>query len=193
MKTKLLIVILALCACVWVVAQAQEESQKLVDPGKPDQILLDSLQAKAGQSIKMGLQVLVDDETSFDGKTWSGVGSFCIPLKYNPSVIKLDSVIFRNMVNQWDEKFTNKGIDTGFVSLAGIYTLKGAEKPAIISPDKPLEIATFFMQIKAGAKPGKYTFELTKDPLQGGLYFGSIDGYHSWKPAFTSGKVIVVK
>ena len=54
-----------------------------------------------------------------------------------------------------------------------------------------MEIARLFVSIKPDAKPGSYKFAITKDPRQGDLYFGSIDGYHSWKPELNPGKVVV--
>jgi hypothetical protein len=193
MKTKLLLVITALCAFAWISAQAETNAQRTADPGKPDQLLMDSVAVKAGQNFEMAISTITDDVTRFDSTDWSGIGSFCIPLKYDYSVIKIDSVKFENVLSQWDEKFTNEKIDTGFISFAGIYTLKGAEKPAIISPDKPMEIIRLYMHINKGSKPGNYTFDLTRDPLQDGLYFGSIDGYHAWKPQYKTGKVVVTK
>jgi hypothetical protein len=190
MKTKLIMMLAILCAGA---AQAQEieDSQRLIDPGKPDLVVLDSLQAKPGQSVEMSLRVVADDTTQFSDKNYVGIGSFCIPFKYDVNVIKIDSVRFKNTLLKWDEKFTNPKFDTGFVSLGGIYTLTGAEKPALISPKEPLEIARFYLSILPDAKPGKYAFEITKDPRQGNMYFGSVDGYHSWRPVFSGGKVVV--
>jgi hypothetical protein len=141
----------------------------------------------------MALRVLIDDTTSFNNRSWVGVGSFCIPFLYDRNVIQIDSVKFKNTLLKWDEKFTNKKTDTGFVSFAGIYTLTGAEKPALVSPKEPMEVARLYLTVKPNAKPGYYIFEMTKDPLQGDMYFGSIDGYHSWKPKYVVGKVVVTK
>jgi hypothetical protein len=193
MKTRLIIVLTALCAITWLNAQAIEDSQKSIDPGKTDLVVLDSVLAKPGQNVEISLRVLIDDTTSFNNKPWYGVGSFCLPFLYNSNVIQIDSVRFKNTLLKWDEKFTNKKIDTGFVSFAGIYTLTGAEKPPLVSPKEPLEIVKLYLKIKADAKPGNYPFEITKDPLQGEMYFGSIDGYHSWKPKYVVGKVVVTK
>jgi hypothetical protein len=191
MKTILLIMVAVLCFTTELIAQKPEESQRLIDPGKTDLIVLDSIQAKAGQSAVMAVKALVDDTTFFSDKNYVGVGSFCIPFKYDVSAIRVDSVKFENTVLSWDEKFTNPKIDTGFVSLGGIYTLAGKEKPALISPKEPMEIARIYLSVLPDAKPGKYSFEMTRDPRQGDMYFGSIDGYHSWKPVYMGGMVVV--
>jgi hypothetical protein len=197
MKTRLLIVLMVICTGVWITAQAEDfngkDPQRAVDPGKPDIVSLDSVQAKAGQNVEMALRVLIDDKTSFNDKEWEGIGSFCIPVKYDIAAVKIDSVRFKNTVLKWDEKFTNKNLDSGRVSFAGIYTLAGAEKPALYSPKEPMEIAVIYMKVKPDTKPGKYLFELTTDPLQGDMYFGSTDGFHSWKPQFVAGKLVVLK
>lgn len=197
MKTKLLIVLMVICTCVWITARAEDfngnDPQRTVDPGKPDIVSLDSVQAKAGQDVVMGLRVLIDDKTSFSDKNWEGIGSFCIPVKYDLAAVKIDSIRFKNTLLQWDEKFTNKNIDSGFVSFAGIYTLSGKEKPALYSPKDPMEIAVIYMKVKPDTKPGSYLFTLTTDPLQGDMYFGSTDGFHSWKPKFVTGKLVVIK
>ncbi len=191
MKTKLIVITAILFLAAAAFAQEEGESQRLIDPGKPDLIVLDSVQTKAGKSVEMALRALVDDTTWFSERNYVGVGSFCIPFKYNASVMKIDSVKFKNAVLSWDEKFTNPKFDTGFVSLGGIYTLVGREKPALISPKEPTEIARIYLSVLPDAKPGNYAFEITKDPRQGNMFFGSIDGYHSWRPVYVGGKVVV--
>jgi hypothetical protein len=191
MKTKLIAISAILYLATAAFAQGGEDSQSLIDPGKPDLIVLDSVQTKAGQSVEMALRALVDDTTWFSERSYVGVGSFCIPFKYDVNVMKVDSVKFKNAVLSWDEKFTNPKFDTGFVSLGGIYTLTGKEKPALLSPKEPTEIARIYMSVLPDAKPGNYVFEITKDPRQGNMFFGSIDGYHSWRPVYVGGKVVV--
>jgi hypothetical protein len=191
MKIKIISTLAILCAAATISAQGIKESQVLNDPGQPDLLVLDSVQAKAGQSVEMSLKTLVDDTTWFSEKNYVGIGSFCIPFKYDARAMKVDSVKFQNTLLQWDEKFTNPMIDTGFVSLGGIYTLAGKEKPALISPVEPMEIARFYLSILPAAKSGKYEFEITTDPRQGKMYFGSVDGYHSWVPVYSGGVVIV--
>jgi hypothetical protein len=161
------------------------------DPGSPDHISLDSILAKPGQSIELSLKVKADDSLLYNNKYWAGVGSFCIPLRYDQNAIKLDSVKFKGIVAKWDEKFTNPRIDTGFVSLVGIYNIGGEENPALISSDKAEEIARIYGRVNPKAKAGTYSIDLTVDPIQKELYFGSIDGVESWKPVFVPGKIVV--
>ncbi len=191
MKFRLTVLLTIFMGIAGLSAMAKEESQKLMDPGKPDQIILDSVLVKPGQNAEIALRVIVDDTTSFTDKNWVGIGSFCIPLKYEKAAMTVDSVKFRNTLLKWDATFANAKTDTGFVSLAGIYTLTGNEKPPLFSPVEPMEIVRLFITAKADAKPGTYAFALTKDPRQGEVYFGSIDGYHSWQPVFNPGKVVI--
>jgi hypothetical protein len=163
------------------------------DPGKQDIVFMDSIRAKPGDSGMMTIRAQSDDTTTYNGKNWVGVGSFCLPIKYNRSVIKLDSVKFTGSVKEWDEKFTNPNIDTGFISFVGIYNIGAKERPPLFSPKIPEEIIKIFFSVNKDAKPGKYLFELTTDPIQKDAYFGSVDGINSWKPEFIPGKVIVRK
>lgn len=161
------------------------------DPGVSDQIIMDSVVVKPGESTVLKLRALADDITTHNKREWKGVGSFCIPLKYDMNAIRIDSARFVGSVSKWDEKFTNSKIDTGFISFAGIYNLGGGDNPALFSAEKPEEIIRIFATVAKDAAPGPYLFELTPDPIQKELYFGSIDGYHSWKPQFQPGKIVV--
>ncbi len=163
------------------------------DPGKPDMIVMDSVLVKDGGNGEMAVKIIADDSTFYNSKIWLGVGSFCLPLKYDKSVLAVDSTKFMGVVKDWDEKFTNSKIDTGFVSFAGIYNIAGADNPVVYSPETPLEFIRIFFHINKGTKPGTYLFELTEDPIQKEAYLGSIDGFNSWKPGFIAGKVVVAK
>jgi hypothetical protein len=159
------------------------------DPVKPDTLKLQDIEIKAGKSGVMTISIVADDTTVFNDQTWRGIGSFCIPLKYEKSLMKVDSVKFEGNVVNWDEKFCNAKIDTGFVSLAGIYNLGGAENPALYSPGKSEAIASLYLTAAKDAPAGIYSMVLTADPIQKEMYCGSIDGYNSWKPIFIPGKI----
>ena len=163
------------------------------DPGKPDIISMDSVAVKVGKPAELAIRIQADDTTDYNGTSWVGVGSFCLPIKYDCNVIKLDSVKFIGALKDWDAKFTNPKIDTGFISFAGIYNTGGSENPSLHSPGKPEEIIRIYLQVAKGAKPGMYPFELTIDPIQNELYVGSVDGFHSWRPEFKPGKIVVTK
>jgi hypothetical protein len=186
MRTRITSFLLAILLLVSLAAIA-------ADPGKHDFVLMDSIRVKPGDSGIMTIRVQSDDTTTYNGKNWVGVGSFCLPIKYNRSVIKLDSVKFTGSVKEWDEKFTNPKIDTGFVSFVGIYNIGAKDNPPLFSPKIPQEIIKIFFGVNKDAKPGKYLFELTIDPIQKEAYFGSVDGFNSWKPEFVPGIVIVRK
>jgi hypothetical protein len=166
-------------------------SAMAIDPGKPDLIIMDSIAARCGQLVTIGIRIRADDTTLFNNKEWRGVGSFCIPLKYDKYAFTVDSIKFRGVFLDWDEKFNNAKIDTGFISMAGIYNIAGAENPPLFSPDSAQEVIRLFLKIGEKTRPGNYFFALTSDPIQKELYFGSIDGMHSWKPAFIAGKITV--
>jgi hypothetical protein len=185
-KMKQTISIISLCILLASIAFAID------DPGRPDTLSLESIEIAPGQSGVIALRAIADDSTAFNDKVWRGVGSFCIPMKYYKNIMKVDSIKFAGSVANWDEKFANPRIDTGFVSLAGIYNISGKEKPALFSPEKGEVIARFYFTVDKKASKGSYGFALTSDPIQKELYFGSIDGFHSWKPVFIPG-IIKVK
>jgi len=185
MITKLLYGFVSLCLLLPTSAWA------IVDPLKPDTVSFDTIEIAPGQSGVLSLRVLSDDTTFFNGITWRGVGSFCIPLKYQRSILRVDSVNFVGTVAKWDEKFSNPKVDTGFISLAGIFNLAGAENPALYSPDSAEAIAKIYFTLDKKAAKGSYTVELTIDPIQKELYFGSSDGFNSWRPVFIPGKIKV--
>ena len=161
------------------------------DPGNPDHVILDSVETKAGESIVISLWIVVDDTTFFDDSSWTGIGSFCIPLRYDVKALSADSVVFLNTLAEWDEHFTNRRIDTGFVSISGIFNLGGNDNLPIFAAEKPEEVAMIFFKVREDARPGVYDIGLTIDPIQKEMYFGSPDGMHGWRPEFTTGKVVV--
>jgi hypothetical protein len=161
------------------------------DPGKLDIVSLDSITAKPGAAIVLGIKIKADDSLLYNGKYWAGVGSFCLPLKYDRMAIKIDSAKFDGTLSRWDEKFTNAKIDTGFISFVGIYNIGGDDNPVLLTGDKSEDAIRIFGHVSKDAKPGIYLFELTKDPIQNELYFGSTDGMDSWTPVFVPGKVVV--
>jgi len=161
------------------------------DPVTPDTLKLRDIEIKAGKSGVMTISIMADDTTVFNEQTWRGIGSFCIPLKYEKNALKVDSVKFEGNVANWDAKFCNSIIDTGFVSLAGIYNLGGDENPALYSPGKNETIASIYFTAAKDAPAGLYSVVLTHDPIQKEMYCGSIDGYNSWKPTFVAGKITI--
>ena len=167
------------------------QAAEIIDPGKADKIAIDSVQVSPGSLGQLSIRVIADDSTFFNEKFWYGIGSFCIPLKYNKTAFSVDSVKFSGTIAAWDEKFTNSKVDTGFVSLAGIYNIAGEENAPLHSPDSAEVIARIFFKVDSNAKTGDYHLELTKDPIQKEMYFGSTDGYHSWKPEFSRGTITV--
>jgi hypothetical protein len=183
------IIILLVISLLGIVVAATAQSAP--DPGKPDVISMDSLAVKPGQNFVMSIKVMADDTTLHSGKNWVGVGSFCIPLKYDSKALKIDSVTFVGIIAEWDEQFTNQKIDTGFISFAGIHNIAGKDNPVFISPDKPQEIVKIFGRAQENAQPGTYSFEVTIDPIQKNAYLGSIDGVNGWKPKFIPGKILV--
>jgi hypothetical protein len=163
------------------------------DPGKPDTVITDSVNCKPGQNVMIGLKIFADDSVLYNNKYWVGVGSLCIPLKYDTKAFKLDSIKFVGTLGKWDEKFTNPRVDTGFVSIGGIYDIASSSKPVIYSPDSAQTMAEMFVTINRNAKPGNYAFEMTDDPVQKEAYLGSPDGMDGWKPVFISGKIVIEK
>jgi hypothetical protein len=165
--------------------------QSAPDPGKPDVVSLDSISVRPGQEFIMSIKITADDTTFQGNQKWVGVGSFCIPLKYDSRALRIDSVNFVGVIADWDERFANQKIDTGFISFAGIFNIGGKENPVFISPDGPQEVVRIFGRVLKEARPGTYGFELTIDPIQKDIYLGSIDGVNGWKPKFMPGKIAV--
>lgn len=184
-KTAVLLIVALLGFVMPVIAQSSP------DPGQPDIVSMDSLQAKPGEKFVMSIKITADDTTLYSEKRFVGVGSFCLPVKYDPSVLKIDSVNFVGTVAEWDERFTNQKIDTGFISLVGIHNIAGKDNPVFHSPNTPKEIARIYGRVEAKATAGAYSFDLTIDPIQKDAYLGSIDGVNGWKPKFVPGKVVV--
>jgi hypothetical protein len=182
---KLILNVIALCLVLITNAFS------IQDPVVPDTLKLQDIEIKAGRNGVMSISIVADDTTFFNDQTWRGIGSFCIPLKYEKKVLKVDSVRFEGNVAKWDEKFCNSKIDTGFVSLAGIYNLGGDDNPAIYSPGKSEIIASLYFTAAKDAPAGLYGVILTHDPIQKEMYCGSIDGLNSWKPIFVPGKITI--
>ena len=159
------------------------------DPITPDTIRVQEVEISAGQNGVMTLSIFADDTTHFNDITWQGIGSFCIPLRYEKAVMKVDSVKFEGTVAKWDEKFSNTKMDTGFISLAGIYNLGGADNPPLYLPGEYQNIASIYFTVLPKAKKGIYGVILTHDPIQREMYCGSTDGFNSWKPVFVPGKI----
>jgi hypothetical protein len=154
-------------------------------------VILDSIEVSAGESFVMGINVIAGKIAPDEEPGMMGFGSFCIPLKYDSKAFVADSVIFINTLDEWDEKFTNPKIDTGFISLAGIYDLGGKDNPPVYSPDKQERIAEIFFTANKKTEKGIYEIELTKDPRQNNIYLGSTKGLMSITPKFKSGKIVV--
>jgi len=155
-------------------------------------VALDSVEVAAGEHFVIGINVMADKIAEDEKPGRMGIGSFCIPLKYDKSAITADSVVFVNTITEWDEKFSNPTIDTGFVSLAGIFDMGGKDNPPIYSPDKFEKMAEIYFTVNKKAETGTYKIEQTRDPLQDRMFLGSPNGIQSVNPRFTPG-IIVVK
>ncbi|UCC79650.1 MAG: hypothetical protein JSW64_15520 [Candidatus Zixiibacteriota bacterium] len=155
-------------------------------------VILDSVEVSAGKSFVVSVNVIADKIDPGEEPGKMGFGSFCIPLKYDKEAFVADSVVFMNTLTEWDEKFTNPKIDTGFVSLSGIYDMGGKDNPPVYTPEKPEKIAEIFFTAGKKAEKGSYEIELTKDPRQSYIYLGSPKGVVSVTPKFIKG-IIVVK
>ncbi len=166
------------------------ENQR-IDTGNPDYVILDSVNASPGGKVAVGMSILTDDNRSNGDDRWEGIGSFCIAVKYDVGAMKADSVVFVNSLTGWDEKFTNSKIDTGFISMAGIYDLGGKDNSPLLSPKKPERAAWIYFSVNKKAKPGVYALESTIDPRQKETYLGSPDGVHAWTPRFTPGTIVI--
>ena len=156
-------------------------------------VILDSVEVKTGERFIMGVNVMADRIAEDEKPGKVGFGTFCIPLKYDREAFTIDSVTFINTLENWDEKFTNPKIDTGFVSLSGIYDMGGKDNRTVYSPDKPERIAEIFFRVKKDAKPGTFKIELTRDPRQDWIYLGSSNGINSVTPKFKPGIIVVKK
>ena len=156
-------------------------------------VILDSIEVIIEQSFSVGLSVIADKIAPDEKPGKMGFGSFCIPMKYNKDAFVADSVVYKNTLISWDEKFANPKIDTGFVSLAGIYDMGGKDNTPIYSPNKPEKIAELFFSVRESAEPGVYKIELTIDPRQNKIFLGSPNGLNSVTPRFKPGIMVVKK
>lgn len=154
-------------------------------------VILDSVEVSAGKSFVVGVSVIADKIDPGEDPGKMGFGSFCIPLKYDREAFVVDSVIFMNTLTEWDEKFTNPRIDTGFVSLSGIYDMGGKDNPPVYTPKKPEKIAEIFFTAGKKAENGIYEIQLTKDPRQSNIYLGSPKGIVAVTPKFVKGIILV--
>lgn len=154
-------------------------------------VILDSVEVTGGESFVMGISVIADQIDPKEDSDKKGAGSFCIPLKYDKEAFVADSVVFMNTLSAWDEKFTNPKLDTGFVSLAGIYDMGGRDNPTLYNPGTPERIAEIFFTTVKKAKKGTYAIELTRDPRQNEIYLGSSMGVMSVIPRFEKGIVVI--
>jgi len=154
-------------------------------------VILDSVEVSAGKEFIIGVSVIADKIAPDEEPGKMGFGSFCIPLKYDRELFVVDSVVFINTLTDWDEKFTNPKIDTGFISLAGIFDLGGKDNPPVYTPDKPERIAEIFFTADKNAKKGIYEIELTIDPRQNKIYLGSPKGVVAVTPKFKPGIIII--
>lgn len=156
-------------------------------------VMLDSVEVASGKAFVVGVNVIADKISDDEPEGKMGIGSFCIPLKYDRESFSADSVVFLNTLAQWDEKFTNPAIDTGFISLSGIYDMGGKDNLPVYTPDKPERIAEIYFRAKKKTKPGIYTIELTSDPRQNKIFLGSTLGVKAITPKFKPGVIVVEK
>jgi hypothetical protein len=154
-------------------------------------VILDSVEISAGEHFVVGINVVADRIANDEKPGRMGFGSFCIPLKYDKTAFVADSVIFLNTLAEWDEKFTNVRIDTGFVSLSGIYDMGGKDNPPVYTPDKQEKIAEIYFTAEKKAEKEIYTIELTRDPRQDNIFLGSPTGVVSVRPKFKPGIVVI--
>jgi hypothetical protein len=154
-------------------------------------VILDSVEASAGEHFVVGINVIADRIADDEKPGRMGFGSFCIPLKYDKTVFVADSVIFKNTLTEWDEKFANQKFDTGFVSLAGIYDMGGEDNPPVYTPDKQERIAEIHFTAGKKSEKGIYLIELTRDPRQDTIFLGSPTGVVSVRPKFKPGIVVI--
>lgn len=168
-------------------------SSALAIESEKHSVLLDSVEVAPGNTFVVGLHVIADKIAEDEPEGKMGLGSFCIPLKYDKESFVADSVVFLNTLSQWDEKFTNPEIDTGFISLSGIYDMGGKDNIPIFSPDKPEKIAEIYFTARKKAEPGTYEIELTADPRQNKIFLGSPLGVKAITPKFKPGIIVVKK
>jgi hypothetical protein len=168
-------------------------SSALAIESEKHSVILDSVEVAPGKTFAVGLLVIADKIADDEPQGKMGFGSFCIPLKYDKESFAADSVVFLNTLSQWDEKFTNPKIDTGFISLSGIYDMGGKDNKPIYTPDKPEKIAEIYFTARKKAKPGTYTIELTSDPRQNKIFLGSPLGVKAITPKFRPGVIVVKK
>jgi hypothetical protein len=157
-----------------------------------DQVVIEAVSTTPGGSFTVNIDFVVCESHEKDGVTYKGIGSFCIPLLYNNEVFTADSMVFMNTITAWDEKFVNSVIDTGFISIAGIFDMGGKDNPQLFTGnDKAETVAKIFFHTSENAKAGEYSIDLTMDPRQRDPYFGSADGVKSWLPLYTPGKIVI--
>jgi len=167
-------------------------SVNLYAENSQDQIIIEAVSTSPGAVFSVDVSFVSSDSHEKNGKSFSGIGSFCIPFLYNSDVLSADSMKYFNTIASWDEKFVNSVIDTGFISLAGIYDLGGKSNSTLYTGgDNAEHVATIFFHVKKDAKPGEYSLDITNDPRQGKPYFGSADGVKAWLPAYTPCKIVV--
>ena len=160
--------------------------------GNQNIVVLSHVKAAPGGEFSVDVYFTTNNQHENNGKSYTGIGSFCIPMLFDAEFFAVDSVKFFNTITTWDEKFSNSIPDSGFISIAGIYDMGGkANNPLNTGTDKSEHVATLYFHAKDDAKPGEYPINLTVDPRQGKPYFGSPDGVQAWLPEFTPGKIII--
>ena len=167
-------------------------SNEILAGDSQDKVIINAVKTTSGGQFAIDISFTSSNQHDKDGKSYTGIGSFCIPLLYEEEIFAVDSLKFFNTITTWDEKFSNSIPDSGFISIAGIYDMGGkGNDPLYTGSDKSEHVATIYFQTNENAKPGEYAIKLTNDPRQGKPYFGSPDGVQSWLPEFMSGKIII--
>lgn len=154
-------------------------------------VILDSVEISAGKSFVVGINVVADRIAEDEKPGKMGFGSFCIPMKYDKTAFVVDSVTYLNTLLEWDEKFTNPKVDTGFISISGIYDMGGKDNPPIYTPDKQERIVEIHCTANKKAPKDIYKIELTRDPRQDNIFLGSPTGVVSVRPQFKPGIVVI--
>jgi hypothetical protein len=156
------------------------------DPGIPDTI---AFQQGVYVPLNQGNWSTAYVEVYF--VTDDSVGNLAIPTKWRSTdhQVYADSIIWGNLMSQWDEQWFSINTDTSIIHLLGFADIGGEDNPYIFTNSQRLTAMTIRFKISPSATPQIVSIDTTRDRRLGSVSFGPINGDPEYIPKIIPGSL----
>jgi hypothetical protein len=157
-----------------------------LDPGVPDTVVY---QQGVYVPLNQGNWSTAFVEVYF--VTDDSIGNLVIPTTWHSAdhQIYADSIIWGNLMSQWDEQWYSINTDTSIIHLLGFADIGGEDNPYIFTNLLRFTALTIRFKISPSAIPQIVTIDTTYDRLMGRASFGPINGDPEYIPIVVGGSL----